>query len=86
MPTLEQVEISSLRGRVSQLEARLEFLYKHLGISYTEDSYPTDNPQVVAALRANNMIEAIRLYHKAYNVGLAEAKTAVEEMRARLGL
>jgi len=27
MPTLEQQEISLLKGRISRLEARLEFLY-----------------------------------------------------------
>lgn len=86
MPTLEQAEISSLRGRVSQLEARLEFLYRHLGISFVEDGRSTDNPQVVAALRANNVIEAIKYYRTATNSSLAEAKAAVDEIRARLGL
>ncbi|MFZ0548681.1 MAG: hypothetical protein WAM60_24740 [Candidatus Promineifilaceae bacterium] len=86
MPTLEQEEIASLRGRISRLEARLEYIYKHLGIPFVEDSRSTDNPQVIAALRGNNLIEAIKIYRIATNSSLAEAKTAVEEMRERLGL
>ena len=86
MSSLEQQEISTLRGQISRLEARLEFLYKHLGVTFVEDTRLTDDPKVIAALRANNVFEAIRHYRTATNANLAEAKTAVEEMRTRLGL
>ena len=86
MPTLEQQEISVLKGRVSRLEARLEFLYKHLGVTFIEDSRPTDDPKIIAALKANNILEAIRLYRMATNASLEAAKAGIEEMRARLGI
>jgi len=86
MPTLEQEEISLLRGRVGSLEARLEFLYKHLGVTFIEDSRPTDDPRIIAALKANNLLEAIKLYRMATNASLEAAKAGVEEMRARLGI
>lgn len=86
MPTLEQEEMSLLKGRVSWLEARLEFLYKHLGVTFIEDSRPGDDPRIIAALKANNMLEAIKLYRMATNAGLEAAKAGVEEMRARLGI
>jgi len=86
MPTFEQEEIGLLRNRVSRLEAQLDYVYKHLGITFSEDGSPSDDPQVVAALRAHSMIEAIKYYRLKTNVGLAEAKSAVEEIRARLGL
>jgi hypothetical protein len=86
MPTLEQQEISVLKGRVSRLEARLEFLYRHLGVTFIEDTRPTDDPRIIEALKANNLLEAIKLYRMATNASLEAAKVGVEEMRARLGI
>jgi UDP-N-acetylmuramoylalanine-D-glutamate ligase len=86
MPTLEQQEIFALKGRISQLEARLEFLYKHLDVKFVEDSRATDDPKVVAALKANDVVKAIQLVRASTNVSLPEAQLAVEEMRSRLGL
>ena len=86
MPTEDQVQISALKSRVFQLEAQVKFLYKHLGVTFVEELGPSDPPAVIAALRKGNLIEAISAYRTVYNVGLAEAKTAVEEIRARIGL
>jgi hypothetical protein len=86
MATLEQQEIAYLKGRVSRLEARLEFIYKHLGITFVEDAHPTDDPKVVAALKANNLLDAIKLYRMATNASLEEARSAIEGIRARLGI
>jgi ribosomal protein L7/L12 len=91
MSTQEQQEIVLLKGRISRLEARLEYLYKHFGVTFVEDTRLTDDPKVIAALKANNVIEAIKLYRMATSTGsvtvsLEEAKMAVEEMRSRLGI
>lgn len=86
MPTLEQQEIALLKGRVSRLEARLEFIYKHLGVTFVEDARPADDPKVIEALKANKMLDAIKFYRMATNASLEEAKSAIEEMRARLGI
>jgi hypothetical protein len=91
MPTQEQQEISLLKGRVSRLEARLEYLYKHFGVTFVEDTRLTDDPKVIAALKANNMLDAIKFYRMATSTGsvtvsLEEAKIAVEEIRSRLGI
>jgi hypothetical protein len=91
MPTLDQQEIATIKSRVSRLEARLEYLYQHFGVTFVEDTRLTDDPKVVAALRANNILDAIKFYRASTNVGsvnvsLEEAKAAVEEMRSRLGI
>ena len=86
MPTLDQQEISALKGRVSRLEARLEYIYQHLGVTFVEDTRLTDDPQIIEALRRNNIIEAIKYYREKTGVGLAEAKSTVEEIRTRLGI
>jgi len=86
MSTFEQEEIALLRQRVIRLEAQVDFLYKHLGVTFVEDAYETDDPQVIEALKENNIITAIKYYRERTNVGLAEAKSAVEKIKARRGI
>jgi hypothetical protein len=86
MPNQEQQEIAQMKGRLSRLEARLEFLYRHLDVTFVEDARINDDPRVIAALKANNITEAIKLYRQATNANLEEARMGVEEMRSRLGI
>jgi hypothetical protein len=86
MPTLEQQEIALLKSRISRLEARLEYIYQHLGVTFAEDVHATDDPQVIEALKANNMLAAIKFYRLRTNASLEAAKAAIEEMRGRLGI
>ncbi len=82
--TTEQ-ELVTLRGRVSDLENRIQFLYKKLNFEYVEEP-SLGNPQIAEILRMGNKIEAIKVYRETNNVSLIEAKQAMEEMEARLGL
>jgi large subunit ribosomal protein L7/L12 len=77
-------EILALRARLAELEGRVEYLYKHLGIAYVGDPSIGD-ARVIEMLKKGNKIEAIKIYREIYNVGLAEAKQAVDGMEARLG-
>jgi ribosomal protein L7/L12 len=79
----EEQEIALLRQRVVRLEAQVEFLFKHFGVTMPADGNPTDDPRVLDALRKNNLIEAIKYYREKTGVGLAEAKAAVEEINRR---
>ena len=77
-------EVLELRGRVSRLEAQVEFLYKKLNLEYvTEPS--TVNPRILEMIQKGNLIEAIKIYREVHDVGLTEAKQAVEEIKARAG-
>ena len=78
-------EILALRSRINELEARLEFLYNHLNITYS-NSPDEANKKVMEMLIRGNKIEAIKIYREIHNVGLAEAKRAVDGMETRLGL
>jgi ribosomal protein L7/L12 len=86
MSTIEQQEIEILRSRVSRLEAEVDFLYKHFGLTFSENANPSDDPRVIEALKKNNLIEAIKVYRELTNLGLAESKSAVEEIRRRRGI
>jgi len=86
MSTVEQQEINLLRSRIVHLEAQVDFLYRHFGLKFNEQNNPGDDPRVIDALRRNNLIEAIKIYREIHDTGLAEAKAAVEAIRARRGI
>ena len=75
-----------MRSRIVNLEAQVDFLYRHLGVTYVENNSPDDDPRIIDALRKNNIIEAIKYYREINDIGLAEAKAAVEAIRARRGI
>jgi hypothetical protein len=81
-----ETELIDLRGRVARLEAQIDYLYRRLGLTFTDgQSLADDDSPVIDALRTRNLLEAIKVYRQIHNVNLEEAKTAVEDLRARLG-
>ena len=84
-------EIAQLKLDVQRLGRLVDALYVRLdgiapdGTAGTADlnAPPAD---VVDALRAGNLILAIKLWRGYTNQGLAEAKNEVEQIQARLGL
>jgi ribosomal protein L7/L12 len=77
MPT--EAEFLLLQSRVRELEDKLQFLYRRLNIDYADpNSDPALAPEVQAALRRGNKIEAIKIFRELTGVGLAEAKDAIE--------
>ncbi len=87
MPT--EAEFLLLQSRVRELEDKLQFLYHRLNINYASagpDSDPVLSPQIRDALKRGDKIGAIKIYRELTNLGLAEAKTAIEEIESRLGL
>ena len=79
-----ETDIVALRVRVRELEDHIKYLYTHLNITYFE-SQEAGDAKVVEMLKKGNKIEAIKIYRELHNVGLAEAKQAVESLEARLG-
>ncbi|MBL8062961.1 MAG: hypothetical protein JNK32_08090 [Anaerolineales bacterium] len=76
-------ELITLRARIVDLEARLDFLYKRLGIEYSDTPNAID-PRIIDLLRRGNKIEAIKIYRELTNTGLAEAKAAIDRIDAGL--
>ena len=74
-----ETDIIALKARITELEDRLKFLYRHLNIEFLENnSNPVSSPQIQAALREGNKIAAIKIYREMTGVGLAEAKQAID--------
>lgn len=66
--------------RIAELERKLSHLYQQLGIAEPGLSYDGFAPAVVDAVRAGNMIEAIKLHRQNTGMDLASAKRAVESL------
>lgn len=77
---------AEIRLHLTRLENRVNYLFQELGL---EDKYQAEQTQrasqlgmaeVVALLRMNRKIEAIKLYRQMTGTGLKEAKDAVDSM------
>ena len=75
-----------IRIRLSRLENRVSFLFQELGLEEKYQAEQVQDPlqigmaEVVALLRMNRKIEAIKLYRQMTGTGLKEAKDAVDSM------
>jgi ribosomal protein L7/L12 len=76
--------IFELGQRIAQLERKVEFLLSALRLDYQEPAGDPWLAQIGELLRRGQKIEAIKLYREWHNVGLAEAKTAVDQIERRL--
>jgi hypothetical protein len=76
--------LNSLLSQVGAVERKVDFLFRHLGVTYVDERPPPDEFQRM--LLDGNMLGAIQLYEKRHGVGLLAAKRAIEEMKAKLGL
>ncbi len=74
--------VDQLSNRVSQLEHALAAMHDQAAIpaGFPDDPPSSEYPDVMEALQRGNKIEAIKRYREHRNVGLAEAKRAVEQM------
>jgi ribosomal protein L7/L12 len=69
--------------RLIELEQKVEFLLAELGLTGKFHGVsPSADADVISLAQQGQKIQAIALYRRKHNVGLAEAKTAVEAMGA----
>ncbi|HNM38406.1 MAG TPA: hypothetical protein PKI33_15155, partial [Anaerolineales bacterium] len=63
-------DIIALRSRVAELERKLDFLYRRMGIEYVDDPGMIDS-QIISLLKKGNKLEAIKVYRELTNTDLA---------------
>ena len=85
MPTdSDNPEIAELQRQVRRQGELIDLLYRRFGIGQLDaagmPSADGSYPDVVEAIRAGNIIEGIKRYRAHTNVGLKEAKDAVEAL------
>ena len=76
---MEMEDRVRINTRLTELEWNVKRLLSQNGMSW--ETAPMESalgPNVIQALQAGNMIEAIKLHREATGLGLAEAKAAVE--------
>lgn len=76
---VDEYEMIQLKARIAELEARVEYLFKRLNIESIEDTQNIDS-KIIELVKQGNKIEAIKVYRAMYNVGLKEAKDAVDQL------
>jgi ribosomal protein L7/L12 len=82
---MDQHDFDSLKARVVELEDRVKFLYNLMNVEYVEGNVAqAAEARVREQLLQCNKIEAIKIFRQIYNVGLAEAKKAVDDIERRL--
>ena len=74
-----------LISRIIKLEQKVSLILRQLGIDEESVSVAPPDDEIARLLTKGNLIEAIKVYRQRTGVGLAEAKTAVEQMKAQLG-
>ena len=85
MPAMEY-EVTALRQRITRLEGQVEFLYKHLGVTFVPEAGPADDPRIIELVKKGKTIDAIKLYRDLNGASLPDANQAVEDMQRRLGI
>lgn len=85
-----RLAVQDLQQRVATLEAQLAALTGSPAPAPAVPSAPAggpeDDPDVLACLQSGNEIGAINAWRDRTGLGLAEAKSAVDHARERLGL
>lgn len=76
-------EVMILRGRIAELERRLDFIYRRLGIEYVDNPGMADS-HIISLLKKGSKLEAIKAYRELTNADLAEAKRAVEKIESSM--
>ncbi len=76
--------LNALTQDVGLLNRKVDFLFRHLNMAFQDVRPPPD--EIERLIIASDRMSAMKLYQVKHSVGLAEAKRAVEEMAAKLGL
>ena len=79
-------EYQRLRDKVYKLQAQVDFLYQHLGISYAPPDLPPDDPRIVDALKKGDILGAMKVHRQLFDSDVDTAREAVLEIKGRLGI
>jgi hypothetical protein len=77
-------EWQRLRDRVYKLQAQVDFLYQHLGVTYVPPTL-ADDPRIVEQLKKGDILGAMKVHRQLFNSDVETAREAVLEIKGRLG-
>ncbi len=76
--------LDAVLQQVGRLEQKVDFLFRHLGLEFVDDRPPPND--VEGLLVAGDVVGAVKLFQRKHGVHLLDAKRAVEEIKAKLGV
>jgi ribosomal protein L7/L12 len=84
----DAARMAQLVEAVERLERKVDFILKHLDLEFDESDAPepTYMAEIYDLVRRGHKIEAIKLYRNHTNLGLAEAKAAIDALEIKLKL
>lgn len=74
-----------LRDRVYKLQAQVDFLYQHPGLTFTPD-VTMDDPRIVEPLKKGDILGAMKVHRQLFDSDVDTAREAVLEIKGRLGI
>ncbi len=83
---IDEQAYERMRDRVYKLQAQVDFLYQHLGLTFVPESAPADDPRIIEQLQKDNLLGVIKVHRELYNSDLNAAREAVLEIKGRLGM
>jgi len=80
----DRQQLNALIQNIDGLNRKLDFLFRHLGVAYRDERPPPD--EIEQLVIKGDRLGAMKLFQAKRGAGMAEAKRAVEEIAAKLGL
>ncbi len=75
-----------LRDRVYQLQAQVDFLYQHLGLTFVPAEPAPEDPRIVDALKKGNVLLAMKVYRELHDCDAQTAQEAMLTLKGKLGI
>ncbi len=72
-------KFEDMARRINEINRKVDFIMTELKLDYAQPDSPEFN-EIRKLLKANQKIEAIKVYREKHNVSLSEAKDAVEQI------
>ncbi len=83
---MDNREIMALQARLNTLEAQVEFLYKHLNVTFAPTQAVKDPrmAKIYELIKKGKMLEAFAAHRQAFGSSAAEAKSALEDLSGQI--
>ncbi len=81
----ESARIAALTFQVAELERKLDFVMRHLGVTYHEPALAAGLAEAAVLVEQGDKIGAIKVYQQRTGVGLREANDAIDALALTLG-
>ncbi len=83
---ISEEDYARVRDHVYKLQAQVDFLYQHLGLTFVPAETGLEDARIVDALKRDNLLLAMKFYRETHNCDVQEAREAVLTIEGKLGI